>query len=89
MSEQRLIMLETDAKPKKTADEMLSELGYEKYERDDGTLLYILDCQLKAIVVKTCDIYFLWNTPKGWENAPATFPEIRAACKLLDEMGVE
>ncbi len=87
-------MLEADSKPQKTADEMFRELGYKKVFRPEGYLtLYQRYCDLpkKTRLVGVSNeghIEAWWDDDEKGRGDYDFFdvPEIRAACKLLDEM---
>lgn len=88
-------MLEQDGKQEKTADEMFRELGYCQKGTVGCGVRYDTKEKLngffsaKAIVLNTKEgVAEKAEYPKGF-GRPFEFAELRAVCKLLDEMGVE
>lgn len=79
----------------KTADEMLRELGYKRVSNDgDSYILYCRDVELlgethQRFVEITEDGHINTNWDGGDTYDFFEFAEIRAVCKLLDEMEVE
>lgn len=69
----------------KTADEMFRESGYEK-ERDNKVQTVYINCENEIIFAKNQETVFSING-NGEANG-LTYEELRAVCKLLDEMGV-
>lgn len=77
----------------KTADEMFRELGYEKIYENPLTTIYEDVREYRVYLKfpggrspKNIMVYATSPTTGGCEM---TYGELRAVCKLLDEMGVE
>ena len=73
----------------KSADEMFRELGYEKVPKITESVYYDKENERAIRFQPGFFARAYWKVGGTWEQTGFGPAELRAACKLLDEMGVE
>lgn len=82
-------MLEADAQPQKTADEMFRELGYERAYKGFVSVTYQKIEPYVDLIIEVNTAHKIVNISNGYESYTIPFDIFKAGCKLLDEIGVE